>query len=71
MSQEGHGALKTARQGHRYTYHQKHVIALASGPVVRVLEFSLTDPWLSNTFTVSAEKLVPQPMKYFGGQIPS
>lgn len=70
MSQEGHGAPQIAKQGHRYTYHQKNVLALATGPVVRVLEFSLTDPWLSNTFTVSAEKLVPQPMKYFHGEIP-
>lgn len=70
MSQEGHGALQIAKQGHRYTYHQKNVLALATGPVVRVLEFSLTDPWLSNIFTVSAEKLVPQPMKYFHGEIP-
>lgn len=70
MSQEDRGALKTARQGHRYTYHQKNVLALATGPMVRVLEFSLTDPWLSNIFTVSAEKLVPQPMKYFHGEIP-
>lgn len=70
MSQEGQQAPQIARQGHRYTYHQKNVLALATGPVVRVLEFSLTDPWLSNTFTVSAEKLVPQPMKYFHGEIP-
>lgn len=70
MSQEGQGALKTARQGHRYTLHKKNVLALATGPVVRVLEFSPTDPWLSNIFTVSAEKLIPQPMRYFHGQIP-
>lgn len=70
MSQEAHEALKTARQGHRYTCNGKDVLALATGPVVRVLEFSLTDPWLSNIFTVSAEKLVPQPMKYFHGEIP-
>ena len=68
MSQQ---APQIARQGHHYTYHQKHVLALATGPVVRVLEFSPTNPWLSNIFTVSAEKLVPQPMKYFGGQIPA
>lgn len=70
MNQEGPQTLQIARQGHRYTYHEKNVLALATGPVVRVLEFSLTDPWLSNIFIVSAEKLVPQPMKYFQGQIP-
>jgi len=67
---DGPEALRIARQGHRYTYHQKNVLALATGPVVRVLEFSPTDPWLSNIFTVSADKLIPQPMKYHGNQIP-
>ena len=71
MSQEGQEALKTARQGHRYTYHQKHVIALESGWFVRVLIFDPERPWVSYTTHARSKHLVPQPMKYYGGQIPS
>lgn len=70
MSQEGHGATQIAKQGHRYTYHQKDAIAMESGWFVRIMIFDPERPWVSYTTHARANKLVPQPMKYFGGQIP-
>ena len=71
MSQEGQGAPQIARQGHRYTLHGQPVIALSNGSVVKVLHFDDQRPWIGSTEYVPAILLVPQPMKYFGNQIPS
>ena len=60
-----------AQQGHLYTYQEQKVLALESGTVVRILHFNVDRPWVGHVSIVSAEKLVPQPMKYFNGQIPA
>lgn len=70
MSQEPAQQPQQAQQGHRYTYHQKHVLAMESGWFVRVLVFDPERPWVSYTTHARANKLVPQPMKYFHGEIP-
>lgn len=67
MSQE---APQIARQGHRYTFHGEPVIALQSGVTVKVLHFDDQKPWIGWTEYAPAVLLVPQPMKYHGGQIP-
>jgi hypothetical protein len=70
VSQNAQEAPKHARQGHRYTYHQKHVLAMESGWFVRILVFDPERPWVSYTTHARASKLEPQPMKYFRGEIP-
>lgn len=70
MSQEGQQALKTARQGHRYTCNGKDVLALESGRLVKILYFDPDKPWLGEIGFAQADKLIAQPMKYHGGQIP-
>lgn len=59
-----------AQQGHRYLLGSKHVIALESGFVVKVLEFDPDSPWLGQTVITVARRLRPQPMKYFKGEVP-
>jgi hypothetical protein len=59
-----------AQQGHRYQLHQKNVIALESGPRVRVLFYDPKEPWLGKVVKAHASELKPQPMKYFHGQTP-
>lgn len=71
MSQEGQEAHQIARQGHRYTCNGKDVLALESGRLVKILYFDPDKPWLGEVGFAQADKLIPQPMKYFGGQIPS
>lgn len=70
MSQDSPQAFKTAQQGHRYTLQGKHVLALQNGSVVKVLHFDEQRPWIGHTEVVPALLLVPQPMRYFHGQIP-
>lgn len=60
-----------AQQGHLYLLNGQKVLALESGLLVQVLHFNQDQPWVGHVSTVSAEKLVPQPMKYFQGQIPA
>jgi len=67
---DGPEALRIARQGHRYTYHQKNVLALESGQRVKVLFFDPEQPWVSKISKVFCNELIPQPMKYFHGEIP-
>jgi hypothetical protein len=51
--------------------HQKNVIALESGLRVKVLFYDLNNPWVGKISKAHASELKPQPMKYFGGQVPS
>lgn len=70
MSQNSPQGVKFAQQGHRYTYQGKDVIALNNGRIVKVLHFDPAKPWVGHTQTVPALLLLPQPMKYFHGEIP-
>lgn len=61
-----------AQQGHLYQYGDSKVIAIESGPVVRVREVDPAEPFgLGRRYSVKASWLDPLPMKYFRGQIPS
>lgn len=70
MSQEARQGVKRAQQGHRYTLHGKHVLALQNGSMVKVLHFDEQRPWIGDTEIVPSILLIPQPMKYFHGEIP-
>ena len=70
MNQKGRGALKTARQGHRYHLNGKNVLALESGLKVKVLYFDPAEPWNHKVSKAFATQLIPQPMRYYHGQIP-
>lgn len=71
MSQNSPQATKNAQQGHRYTCNGKDVLALESGRLVKIMYFDPDKPWIGEIGFAQADKLIPQPMKYFGGQIPS
>lgn len=63
-----------AQQGHRYMLDgQTDVIALESGSFVRVAMIVKKDltGFLPLSYRVDAERLKPQPMKYFAGQVPA
>lgn len=60
-----------AQQGHLYLLNGQKVLALESGPFVRVVRINQDHPWLGDIESVYAVDLVPQPMKYFHGQIPA
>ena len=60
------------KQGHRYSYSGRDVLALDSGHVARVAEIHPNKPWpLGQEHTVKASWLVPLPMVYFGGEVPA
>ena len=63
--------MTEAKQGHRYQYGQVDVIALESGPTVKVGILSRGEPWFVGQERVSAERLLPVPMKYYGGEVPA
>jgi hypothetical protein len=63
-------APQIAQQGHRYHLNGKNVLALESGLRVRVLYFDHEQPWFSKIAKVFCNELIPQPMKYFHGEIP-
>lgn len=59
-------------QGHRYDYAGRQVLALGSGHVAVVAEIHPEKPWpLGQEHTVKASWLTPQPMVYFGGEVPA
>ena len=61
-----------AQQGHRYQYGEVPVLAMQSGYVVKVCEIDMEQAYpLRPSFWVLASKLVPLPMKYFHGEVPS
>ena len=62
--------MTEAQQGHRYSMGGVDVIALESGPIVRVGILSRGEPWFTRQERVSAEKLEPLPMVYFHGEVP-
>ena len=66
----GPQGTKRAQQGHRYHLHGKNVLALESGQRVKVLFFDPEQPWVSKISKVFCNELIPQPMKYFHGEIP-
>ena len=59
-----------AQQGHRYHLNGKNVLALESGLRVRVLFFDPENPWFNKIVKAFSSELIPQPMKYFHGEIP-
>lgn len=61
-----------AQQGHRYFLKSVmlHVLALESGPRVRVAELVPGQPWLGRRWIVKAADLTPLPMVYFGNRVP-
>lgn len=63
--------MTEAIQGHRYSMGGVDVIALESGPVVRVGILSRGEPWFVGRDSVSAERLKPLPMAYFHGEVPN
>lgn len=70
MSQNTQNPLKYAKQGHRYLCNGKDVLALESGRLVKILYFYPDKPWLGEIGFAQADKLIPQPMKYYWGEIP-
>ena len=62
--------MTEAQQGHKYRYGSVDVIAMESGPIVRVGILSRGEPWFTRQERVSAEKLEPLPMVYHGNEVP-
>lgn len=61
----------SAHQGHRYLLGNQSVIAMQSGEVVRVRPLDHSEPYpLGPAKEVHAAWLVPEPMKYFKGEVP-
>jgi hypothetical protein len=58
------------KQGHRYNLGGSSVIALNSGPQARVMHFRPGEPWHGLVEVANADQLVPEPMKYFHGEVP-
>lgn len=68
MTQHTH----SAQQGHRYSLGNRDVIAMQSGVVVEVRELNKAEAYpLGKSITVKASWLVPQPMRYFHGEVPA
>lgn len=64
------------KQGHRYRWHDRDVLAMTdeSDNWVRVRELpkpGAADPWLGRRRYVPAAELTPQPMRYHGGEVPA
>jgi hypothetical protein len=60
-----------AKQGHRYRWYGRDVLALQSGnTLVRVAELVPGEPWLGEVRRVPAVELHPQPMRYFHDEVP-
>lgn len=60
-----------AQQGHRYLWcGVDEVLALESGPRVRVAVLEWHRVWLGPEYTVNAADLTPLPMRYFHGEVP-
>lgn len=57
------------RQGHAYDWRGLKVIALQNG--VEGMVGVVLDGWFSDRRFVRAKDLVPLPMKYFHGQVPT
>jgi hypothetical protein len=65
------GSSALARQGHLYLHGGTPVIALESGALVLVREVAPAEPLgVGPRYIALAASLVPQPMKYFHGQVP-
>jgi len=63
--------LLRAEVGHLYLHGNSKVVAMACGTVVWVRRVSPAEPLgMGPGYFVRAEKLRPQPMKYFHGQVP-
>lgn len=61
----------TAQQGHRYLWcGVDEVLALESGPRVRVAVLEQGALWLGRALLVDAVDLTPLPMRYFHGELP-
>jgi len=59
-----------AQQGHRYLWCGDAVLALESGPRVRVAVLDAGQPWLGAQYVIDAADLTPLPMRYFHGSLP-
>lgn len=61
------------KQGHKYAYRGWDVLALESGAeFVRVAPIDHSQPYpLGHAEFVNAADLIPQPMAYFHGELPS
>lgn len=60
-----------AQQGHRYLWcGVDEVLALESGPRVRVALLEADDLWIGTRYTVDAADLTPLPMRYFHDEVP-
>jgi hypothetical protein len=70
MSQNSPQGVKRAQQGHRYQLNGKPVLALESGLRVKVLFFDPANPLVGKLAKAFCSELVPQPMKYFHGEVP-
>ena len=63
--------MTTAKQGHRYSYCNRPVLALETGETVKVALIHEDRPYpLGEQFTVPAEYLEPVAMRYFHGELP-
>lgn len=62
--------MTEAKQGHLYRLDSVDVLALESGPVVKVGILSRGDVWFVAQQRVNAERLKPLPMKYHGNEVP-
>jgi hypothetical protein len=58
------------KQGHHYSLSGSPVIALDTGTQARVMHFNPDEPWHGLVEVVDASQLVPEPMKYFRGEVP-
>lgn len=60
-----------AQQGHRYLWcGVDEVLALESGPRVRVALLDDMQLWFETRYIVDAADLTPMPMRYFHGEVP-
>ena len=60
-----------AQQGHRYLWcGVDEVLALESGPRVRVALLEPQNLWFGAQFVIDAADLTPLPMRYFHGEVP-
>ena len=61
----------TIQQGHKYKAGSEVGIAVEVGPHITVLREILPDlPWIGRRIVCANDRLIAQPMKYFGGEVP-
>lgn len=70
LDQTDQQGVQIAKQGHRYKLGNQSVLALSTGEKVEVLAFNSDLPWRDSIMEANAIDLIPQPMVYFGDQVP-